>query len=87
MNAHKAKETGSGIVQKLNDQIVSEYNFKRKDQVVTMASKNSVKIDDDVVIVDPQLLFQRLVAAAGNIYEDKREVFKYEWSSFPTSLF
>ena len=52
-----------------------------------MASKNSVEIDGDVVHVDPQLLFQRLVSAVDNIHENKSEVFKYELSSYPSSLF
>ena len=87
VNAHKAKEVSEQILKKMTGQKITEHGFKRTDQVATMASKNLVKIDEDVVYVDPQLLFQRLVSAVGNIYEDKSEVFKYELSSYPSSLF
>ena len=87
VNAHNTKEVGEQILKKMTGQKITEHSFKRTDQVATMASKNLVKIDEDVVYVDPQLLFQRLVSAVDNIHENKSEVFKYELSSYPSSLF
>ena len=43
---------------------VREYHFKRKKQIVTQNSKSSIVIDDEVVHIDPLLLFQRLTLAA-----------------------
>ena len=39
---------------------VNEYVFKRTNQAVTLDCKSSVKVDGDVIQIDPQLLFQRL---------------------------
>ena len=86
-NPHEAKQVGEAILQKMKDQKAAEFSFKRTDQAVTMILKNAMKFDGDTVSVDPQLLFQRLVSAAGNVYEDKEEVFRYELSSYPASLF
>lgn len=49
-------------------QTINDFDFKRSDQAITMiaASNNALKIED-VVSVDPQLLFQRLVSAARNM--------------------
>ena len=51
-----------------------------------MSHKQSVKVDGENVNVDPQLLFQRLVMAAGDDL-DVAENFKYELSTHPSALF
>ena len=50
-----------------------------------MASNSPVKIADDEVQVDPQLLFQRLIIACDNSQLD--ELFQYELCTYPTALF
>lgn len=55
----------------------AEYTFKRKDQAVTLGMKSSAKIDGELVQVDPQLLFQRLIAVA-QTSEELESAFKYE---------
>ena len=50
-----------------------------------MISKSSVKIADDQVQVDPQLLFQRLIIACDN--SQLEELFQYELCTHPTVLF
>ena len=47
----------------------ADYTFKRKDQAITMASKNAVKVDGENIKVDPQLLFQRLSTATGSDFK------------------
>ena len=71
------------------DENIFEYSFKRKDQAITMDSKQNVKIDEDHVKVDPQLLFQRLISAAQQtITQDEiGALFTYELCTFPPSLF
>ena len=50
--------------------------------------KCAIKIDNELVQVDPQilLLFQRLILVA-NSPEDLPSIFHYELSNYPTSLF
>ena len=52
-----------------------------------MGTKSTVKIDGDSIHVDPQLHFQRLLAAADRLVEDQAEIFSYELCSIPSSLF
>ncbi|KAK3085994.1 hypothetical protein FSP39_011885 [Pinctada imbricata] len=87
VNADKAFDVGKDILQSMEGNKVSEYVFKKSRQVITLSSKSSVKLDDDELKVDPQLLFQRLLAATGGHYPDLTEVCKFELSSIPTSMF
>lgn len=65
-----------------------DHSFRRKDQVVTMASKAAVKFDDGKIRVDPQLLFQRLsIIATGGRFDNRKSLFKYEMCSYPRALF
>ena len=64
---------------------ITDYTFKNNEQAITQASKCAIKIDE-LVQVDPQLLFQQLILAA-NSFEDLPTVFCYEFSSYPISLF
>ena len=43
---------------------MSDFSFKKKDQAVTMGSKNDVKVDGDIVQFEPNILFQKLAVAA-----------------------
>ena len=55
---------------------------------IIMKGNSSMTIDNDVATVEPQLLFQRLLAVS--LREDKfnlKKVFKYELSTIPASLF
>ncbi|KAG1660829.1 Astacin-like metalloprotease toxin 1 [Nymphon striatum] len=60
VNACDAKEIGEKIEQNMEGQIVSSYSFKKKTQAVTMDAKSTVRIYDEEVQVDGQLIFQRL---------------------------
>ena len=64
VNADTAKDVGQTILQSMLRQSISNYSFKKKSQAVTLGLKSSVKIDDELVHVDPQLLFQRLTIAS-----------------------
>ena len=85
VNAETAKSVGEKILSSMNGKLATEYSFKRSAQAVTMASKSSVKIADDQVQVDPQLLFQRLIIACDN--SQLEELFQYELCTYPTALF
>ena len=65
----------------------SIYTFKRKNQAIPIETNSTFTIDGEVVPVDPQLLFQRLVTAAGDLYDDPVEIFKYELCNYPSAPF
>ena len=67
----------------MNGMLTTDYPFKRSARAVTMTS--SVKIADDQVQVDPQLLFQRLIIACDN--SQLEELVQYELCTYPTALF
>jgi hypothetical protein len=88
VNADNAKQVGDRILSSMESKSVSEYSFKRKNQTVTLQDKpTSVDIETGQISIDPQLLFQRFIVAADSIYEDKAEIFAYELSSQPSSMF
>lgn len=87
VNVDKASEVGTKIINSMAGKQVSSYVFKKNEKVVPMDTKSSVKIGDDVIHVDPQLLFQRLVAAANGIQDDISDIFRFELSTFPSSIF
>lgn len=52
-----------------------------------MAVKSDLKIGQEAVQVDPQLLFQRLLQVARDDTDRLHEIFQHELTSLPTSLF
>ena len=87
VNVHKATEVGNNILQAMVGKNAFDYSFKKSEQVVTPTTAPSVTLDGEKVHVDPQLLFQRLTAAAQRSAEDIAQVFTYELCSVPSSLF
>jgi len=86
VNADTAKDVGQKILQSMIGQSTSTYSFKKKSQAVTLGMKSSVKIDDELVHVDPQLLFDRLTFAS-KPSDNFESLFKYELCSHQPSLF
>ncbi|KAK3705553.1 hypothetical protein QZH41_000251 [Actinostola sp. cb2023] len=86
VNVDTAKVIGEKILTSMTGQFPSEYTFKRSAQVTTLASKSAVRIGNDHVQIDPQLLFQRLILAC-NSSDDLEALFRYELCSYPTALF
>jgi len=86
VNVDTAHAVGAKILKSMDGKTPAEYTFKRKDQVVTLGMKSSVKIDGEQVQVDPQLLFQRLITVAQTA-EELESAFKYELCSYPPALF
>ena len=74
------------ILDGMVDKKVFDHTFKKKDQVVTFDTRSSVEAGKECVLIDPQLLFQRL-SAAGSRCDDLTDVFKYEPCSYPPALF
>ena len=86
VNCDTAKHVGQKIIQSMTDQKVVEHTFRKKDRAVTMGRIRSVKIRDEVVSVDPLLLFQRLLTA-GDRSGELPDIFTYEMCSYPPALF
>ena len=59
VNVDEAVAVGDMILTQMNGTTPAEYTFQKKNQVVTLGLKSSVK-DGDRIQIDPLLLFQRL---------------------------
>lgn len=78
VNVDSEKEIGERIIESMSGQSISTYSFKRSQQVVTLNSKNLMKIDEEPIFIDPQLLFQRFATVANSMDLDLSEVFTFE---------
>ena len=82
------KEIGQKILHSMSGIPVAQYTVKRSDQVTTLQSKSSVRVDGQPIHVDPELLFQRhIVASIANAIDDRKAIFRFELCSYPSALF
>ena len=65
---------------------VEEFTFRKAEEAMTLASRSTVNVKEESIVVDPQLMFQRLVIV-GERCEDLSTLFKYELCSHPPALF
>jgi len=89
VNVDRASEIGQAIVSEMvgkTAKTYSEFSFRRSLQAVTLSEKANLKVSGETINIDPQLLFQRLITAAGNM-DNISDMFKYELCSIPSSLF
>ena len=84
VNADRGTEVEETILKSMVGNNVQEYTFKKKNHLVTMGQKKSIKVDGEPLQIDPKLLFQLL---AQNMTENIAELFQYELCSQPSSLF
>ncbi len=87
VNVKCAKEVGDNILKNMLGKSIAEHSFKKKEQVVTLSNNSTVRIRDEVIDIDPQLLFQRLVIVGLQNDNALAEVFQYELCSFPPATF
>ena len=87
VNVDDAKYIGEQVMAEMTGKHVLCYTFKRRQQTVTLASKSLVKVGEEQLQVDPQLLFQRLLIASTSMVYNKEEAFIYELSNYPPVLF
>ena len=85
VNVDQSKHVGNKILNSMAGKKVDEHSFKRSDQAVTLGARTAVKIGDESVHVDPQLLFQRLVIVSREREDTLASVFNYELCSHPLS--
>lgn len=88
VNIDESSKIGERIITLMAGKKVCEYSFEKVNSVIKPKSKNALVIDGEIVSIDPQLLFQRLMLITGDMDEDGiRKVFKYELSQKPSALF
>ena len=85
VNVHDSKNVGKRILASMEGKTVAEYTFRKRYQAVTMNVKSTIKVHDEPVHVDPQLLFQRLVTV-GTKNDELKDVFDYELCHYPPAL-
>lgn len=86
----QAEEIGKKIIRSLEDKNVFEHSFERSKQVVRMSSKNELVIDGEMVTIDPDTLFQRLlllILQSERTDEEKEAAFCYELCHKAPALF
>jgi len=86
VNADKAKEVGLKILNDMTGKDATEYVFKRKSQIVTLASTSAFILHDESIIIDPAILFQRLIMLIRTTKVDLQSIFKYELCTHPAVL-
>ncbi len=84
VNVDSAELIGTKILSSMDGLFVSQFKFKKKDQVVTLAMY--VSLDGAKIEINPQQLYQRLLVA-GIDSIDLLTLFQYELCSYPTALF
>ena len=87
VNVELARDVGIKILNDMNGKTPANQSFKKKDQAITLAVKSSVKVQDDNLQVDPDLLLQRLASFAAKLPDSPENAFVYELCSYPPALF
>ena len=82
-----AKNIGKKILDGMTEKNVPEVVIRKKDLAVTLATKLVVRVNDEPIIVDPLVLFQRLLKTAQSTPETIPSLFKYELTNLPCALF
>ena len=80
-----AKNIGKKILDGMTEKNVPEV-IRKKDLAVTLATKLAVRVNDEPIIVDPLVLFQRLLKTAQSTPETIPSLFKYELTNLPCAL-
>ena len=63
MNYYRTQEMGEEIQTDMVGKTVAQHSLKTKDQISHLSNTNNIKIRDEVIHIDYQLLFKRPVAA------------------------
>ena len=86
VNCDRAQQVGEKIQAGMVVKTIAQHTFKKKDQICPLSNSNTIKVRDEVIHIDSQLLFQRLVTA-GQCSDNLADVFQYELCSYPPALF
>lgn len=87
VNCHEAYEEGKKSLQAIVGMNFGSVKFKRKNKVLSLKTvQSSVKVNGDIVAIDPLLLFQRISLTIDS-KKDMETYLQYELAPFPLSLF
>ena len=87
INCFLAYELGVEIVQNLTNLSSSELHLKRSSKVLPLsAMKSSFKVDDEVVIVNPNVVFLRILGSNDKT-EGLKDYISHELAPFPAAIF
>ncbi|KYN11019.1 hypothetical protein ALC57_16837 [Trachymyrmex cornetzi] len=87
INCYKARELGQASLEKMIGTPFHKLTLKRRDRIIPLIAVHSkIKIQDNVIAVDPMLLFQRICVTKQS-EEELKEHFKWELSPYPLLLF
>ena len=86
VNCDCAQQVDKKVLEGMVGKTTAQYTFKKKDQVFPLSNSNTIEFIDEVIHIDPKLLFQRLVTA-GQYKDYLSEVFQHELFSNPPALF
>ena len=87
VNVERSKDIGLKILRSMDKQSPTEFSFKQREQAVTLAVQNSMKIKDEIIQINPNLIFQRLAAIASKSEDSLSNALKFELCTYPTALF
>ena len=86
VNVEKAKDIREKILSIMEGKTTHAYKFQKADQAVTSAFRSTVNASGKRIIVEPKLLFQRLLMVRDH-YQDGQSLFEYELCRNPVALF
>lgn len=87
VNCHNAFQVGSQILSEIFGGNFKDLKLKRSKRVISLAStSSSIKVHDDLIPVDTNLLFQRIICFTKD-EDELKSCFSYELAPFPPSLF
>lgn len=87
INCYDAEKIGLNGIESIEGQYFDKISFSRKKRVLPLSAvSSSIKIADEVITIDPTLLYQR-ISFAKQSQADLKEYLSYELSPYPLSLF
>jgi hypothetical protein len=87
VNCDQAKEVGLKSIMSMTGKTFNNVHLSRKLNVITLAAtQKGMQIRDDIVLVDSNQLFHRMVCVVRS-EEELKEALKFELAAWPPSLF
>ena len=83
-NAHKSLDIGNTTLMKMVDMEVSKYTFRKVERIIQIGAK--IMIGKEEVVIDPQLLFQRLLIIPNSSDIVAVQLWEYELSIHPLAI-
>ncbi|KAJ8685596.1 hypothetical protein QAD02_021389 [Eretmocerus hayati] len=87
VNCHQVLKVGHSLLTGTFNKKYKDIHLKRKSKIISIAAaQSSIPVENDTVVIDPTLLFQRLSMIIEN-KDDMKEHLKLELAPYPKALF